>query len=628
MLRGLFWSPTPGPSDPVHQITSPPSEVRVQGRIVADARTLTDACSALISIDQLDQHHSDGRIELLLRPCERAPEQGWKVEISGLLRHPPPSPHPTLEGSRDRLQREQCWSQIRAESMVVLQQPWTPFADLRRRIARRLQAVAGQERGGLLAALTVGSAQVQLPAAVRDAFRVAGLSHTLAASGFHLSVLLGVARSVGRRTKNLQNPLAVSALAIFLCLAGAQASVVRAVLMGSTTLLIRQTGERSRAVGVLTFTLIVMLAIHPAWARSIGFQFSAAATAGLILSAPALEHRISHLLPKRLNGLAAAISIPLAALTWTLPLQLLHFGSTPLYAVPANVLAAPLLTPLTVLAMVSALLSLVAPLPVLTLLVWPVQHLAGWLIGLANLISSLPAAQILTGHPHPLVALLFLIALLPWVLPQARRWRFLLLPCAMVSVGFHTSDQFSDELVAGHRYGRHWLLARHNGRGAMVSSHGDERSCLVARRLSHVHGHRHLDWVYVLNRIPHNASDCWRQLAPSLHSNQSGIRRVHPGQTLLSPGLSLALPSDKNGAMELRAGNQRLLLLPSIQTLWNLQDQKRDFSSRLQAPMGLWVGFWTTRSQRSWLSSLQEQGVFVIGLPEKSEITAGRGSQK
>ncbi len=98
--------------------------------------------------------------------------------------------------------------------------------------------------------------------------------------------------------------------------------MVRAVLMGSTTLLIRQTGERSRAVGVLTFTLIVMLAIHPAWARSIGFQFSAAATAGLILSAPALEHRINHLLPKRLNGLAAAISIPLAALTWTLPLQL------------------------------------------------------------------------------------------------------------------------------------------------------------------------------------------------------------------------------------------------------------------------------------------------------------------
>ena len=622
MLRGLFWCiPTPGPTDPVHQITSPPSVVKVKGRIVADARTLTDTCTALVSIDRLDEHHGDGRIELLLRPCTNPPEKGWHVEISGLLRHPSPSPHPSLEGSGDRLQRQQCWSQINAKSMIVLQQPWTPFADLRRHIARRLQAVAGQERGGLLAALTVGSAQVQLPAAVQDAFRVAGLSHTLAASGFHLSVLLGVARSVGRRTPNLQIPLTVSALAAFLCLAGPQASVVRAVLMGSTTLLIRQTGERSRALGVLSLTLIVMLAIHPAWARSIGFQFSAAATAGLILSAPVLDNRIKHLLPKRLQGLAAAISIPLAALTWTLPLQLLHFGSTPLYAIPANVLTAPLLTPLTVLAMVSALLSLVAPLPMLMVFLWPVQHLAGWLIGLATWISSLPGAQILTGHPHPLVAILFLIALLPWVIPQTTRWRFLLLPCAVVAVGFHTSDQFSDEVLAGHRYGRHWLLARHNGRGAMVSSHGDARSCRIARRFAHTHGHRNLDWVYVLNGIPHDASQCWRELARTLHSHQSGRQRVNPGQTLLSPGLSLALPNDAKGAMELRAGNKRLLLLPSKQALWNLQDQ--GFNPRLQTPIGLWVGFWTTRSQRSWLSSLQQQGVFVIGLPYKSRPPEG-----
>ena len=49
----------------------------------------------------------------------------------------------------------------------------------------------GPRRGGFLAALVLGSAQVQLPDDIRAAFRMAGLSHALAASGFHLSVLLG-----------------------------------------------------------------------------------------------------------------------------------------------------------------------------------------------------------------------------------------------------------------------------------------------------------------------------------------------------------------------------------------------------------------------------------------------------
>ena len=50
-------------------------------------------------------------------------------------------------------------------------------------------------------------------------------------------------------------------------------------------------------------------------------------------------------MPDRCQGLAAALSIPVAALLWTLPLQLLHFGAMPLYALVANLLVAPLLAP-------------------------------------------------------------------------------------------------------------------------------------------------------------------------------------------------------------------------------------------------------------------------------------------
>ena len=115
-------------------------------------------------------------------------------------------------------------------------------------------------------------------------------------------------------------------------LAGAQASVVRAVLMGLAGLPIHQSSGTSRPLGVLVATLVLMLWVHPAWARSIGFQFSAAATAGMVLTAPALEARLMPCLPPKAQGLAGALAVPLAAMVWTLPCN--GFTSAPCPSTP------------------------------------------------------------------------------------------------------------------------------------------------------------------------------------------------------------------------------------------------------------------------------------------------------
>ncbi len=89
----------------------------------------------------------------------------------------------------------------------------------------------------------LGSFQVQLPEDLHLAFRVAGLSHALAASGFHLLVLLVAALEVGCSLgRSLRLALAALALSIFLICAGAQPLVVRAVLMGATALMNRDFG--------------------------------------------------------------------------------------------------------------------------------------------------------------------------------------------------------------------------------------------------------------------------------------------------------------------------------------------------------------------------------------------------
>ena len=607
LLRGLFWgAPLPQASDPSHSIQQNRSNVQLTGRLLADARRFDDACSALVAVEWIDAVRRDGRTELQLRPCPDPPRQGWRVRVRGPLKRPAAGVHPLLPGPAERLAARGSWSQLRATSIEVLSRPWTPIADLRRQIADRLQAAAGAERGGLLAALVLGSAQVQLPDALRQAFRVAGLSHALAASGFHLSVLLGAALAVGRCLgRSLRLALAALALLIFLLCAGAQPSVVRAVLMGATALLIRESGESSHGFGVLLLTLSLMLLVHPAWARSIGFQLSAAATAGLIITGPGLERWWAERLPMRLGWLAPALAVPLAAMAWTLPLQLLHFGSAPLYALLANLLAAPLLAPLTLSAMGLALASLLLPAAALPLLAWPVAQLAALLITLVSWISHWPAARLLTGHPQPWVVVLLVLGVLPWLLPCNGPWRPMGLLLTLSAVVVQGCVQLADGVVMVQRGRQHWLLARHQGRAALVSTSADASSCRMARRLADAHGHGRLDWVMLFDPVATEAMACWEGLGHRVVAPHQGRAGLAMGQRLLSDGLSVELLSDRGQAMLLRVGDQRWRLLPRPQALWALRHQGSSGDVD-----GTWLGFQPNRTERRWL----KEGGMEVGL--------------
>ncbi len=623
MAWACWWGqPRPRPLDPAHQLPldssiapgskRPQKPQLLEGTALRDSKQFQDSCRLLVATQRLDSRPIKGRTEVHLQPCQQPLKLGSRIRFYGQLRAPSLGPHPLLPGPAERLEQQGSWSQFTADQAELLSRSWTPFADARRQVARRFQALMGPRSGGLLAALVLGSAQVDLPIDLRQMFRVAGLSHALAASGFHLSILLGTTLAIAKLLpKALRLPLAVLALLSFLILAGVQPSVVRAVLMASTALLIHEGGERSRPFGVLLLTLVLMLLVNPSWARSIGFQLSAAATAGLLISAPSFQQALASRLPTWLAWLASALAVPLAALLWTLPLQLLHFGSTPLYALLANLLAAPLLVPLTLAAMALALLCLLLPgslaMAILPWVSWPVQQLALLLIGLVHWISLWPGAQLLTGHPQPWLVLLLALALVPWLMIGLRQWRpwagLVLMFCLLVQAFV----QLSDGLLVVHQYGRQWLLARHRGRAALVSTHGDDLSCRQAGKLSEAFGHGRLDWVMVTDPVASQATTCWQQLAHTVVTEHQGLMPLRPGQRLASSGLAIRPLDDSGQVLQLQVGRHRWRLLATTQAFWRWRYQQRSaLTSRLQsskaaAVKGTWLGFMPSPSQRGWL---------------------------
>jgi competence protein ComEC len=615
--------PQPGPADPLHRLQGGdgPLPVRLEGTLQEDPVMLAAGsagagpCRALLQA-------VGGRTDLHFPRCP-ALRQGWRLRLEGELRRPRPAPHPLLAGSAERLARQGSWTRLEVRDLQVLSRPPTPIADLRRRLAARLIAAAGPERGGLLAALVLGSAVVPLPVELREAFRASGLSHALAASGFHLTVLLGavmvLARPLGRPGRLL---LAGGAMLLFVLLAGPQPSVVRAVLTSSFALAALETGRRGRPLGLLALAVALMLALHPHWLFDVGFQLSVASTAGLIVSAAPLERAVLARLPARLapRRWAPELAVVLAATLWTLPLQLLHFGAVPAYAIPANLLAAPLLAPLTLGAMALAVLALTLP-ALLPLLLPPVALMAGLLLALARAAAALPMAQWQTGRPQPWLVLLLSLALLVVALPDpGPRRRWLALALVALATTLHLGQLRADQLLLVHQAGgggRTVVIARHQGRAALIGTAAEGSVCRQTRRLATGLGIGRFDWLLLLDPVASDAPDCWRDLAGRVLAYGQEAAPLAAGQRLVSAGLSVEALSMDSHALALTFGRRRWLLLPDRPAWWAARRSLeaaaagRGFGGR--ATDGLWLGFPPSRRERALVQRQAPARVWLSG---------------
>jgi competence protein ComEC len=270
---------------------------------------------------------------------------------------------------------------------------WQRVAQSLRMGLRDAAGVLDPEPAGLLPGLVVGDTD-ELSRQVQEEFRTAGLAHLLAVSGANLAIvcvsvllLLRVMR-VGPRGSAAG---AMLALVGFVVLAGPEPSVLRAGVMGAVGLLALAIGRERAALPALGTAVVLLVLWDPAMAVSFGFALSVLATAGLVLIAPRWADRLAARGVPR--GLAEALAVPAAAHLVTAPVVAGMAGQVSLISVLANLLAAPVVAPATVLGVLAAL---VAP-------VWPwlaevLVRFAGpevdWLILVARQASRVPGAAI------------------------------------------------------------------------------------------------------------------------------------------------------------------------------------------------------------------------------------------
>jgi competence protein ComEC len=251
------------------------------------------------------------------------------------------------------------------------------------------------EAGALLPSLVVGDTS-RLPDRLRADLQAAGLTHLTAVSGANVAIVAGAVLWLGTRLgvrRGLRLGIAAGVVAGFVVVARPQPSVLRAAAMGSIALLGTGLSRRPRGVPALAAAGILLLVADPWLARSAGFALSCAATAALLVLAPAWTSRWSRRMPR---PVAAALAVPAAAQAGCGPLVALLTPSVSVVAVPANLLAEPAVAPATVAGVLAALVAPVSP-PAAHLLAQAGALATGWIVRVAHTASGMPLA----GLPWP-----------------------------------------------------------------------------------------------------------------------------------------------------------------------------------------------------------------------------------
>lgn len=196
---------------------------------------------------------------------------------------------------------------------------------------------------------------------LEDGFRHAGIMHLMAVSGGHFVLMAALVRWCCARMLLPRIVVTCSMVLVYMMLIVLMYpsdSVLRAAAMGMIGCACLLCGRASQAMSALSWTVMITVILAPDMARSFGFALSCAAVCGIVMFNACCADVLDDYMP---STMAQTMALTLTAQLFTLPVQVLMSAEVPVFAILANMFAAPVVAFATLTGLFSLAVSWLSP---------------------------------------------------------------------------------------------------------------------------------------------------------------------------------------------------------------------------------------------------------------------------
>ncbi len=255
---------------------------------------------------------------------------------------------------------------------------------------------------------------------LRDKFISTGTIHIVALSGYNVTIVAeGVMKVFGLiLAQTASIILGIVTIVLFVILAGASATAVRAGIMAGIVLFARMTGRTYDAGRALFIAALIMVAYDLRIVTDISFQLSFIATFGVLFVTPKTIKWVKFL--PNIFGFRELVATTLAATITVLPILLYSTGVLSIVSIPANILILPIIPITMFMSFIVGVVGLVST--TLSIPFAYISHLLlSYILSIVDLFASIPfASVIIKKFPIVLVIVLYII-IVWWSMKKSKR---------------------------------------------------------------------------------------------------------------------------------------------------------------------------------------------------------------
>ena len=329
-------------------------------------------------------------------------------------------------------------------------------AVLRRRLIITMERSFPADTAFFAKALLLGD-RTDVNYEVNTAFKVSGISHIIAVSGLHVSILFALIVLISGRRRVLTALLGIPALLLFAAVAGFTPSITRACLMQILMLLALLFEKEYDPATALSFAALVMLFVNPLVIASASFQLSVGCMAGIFLFSKRISNWVDgfsiwkgwkgkSLRVRFRSWISGGVGVTLSAMFFTTPLVAYYFGTVSLVSILTNLLTLWAVSLIFYGIMAVCLLYFIWAKGA-AVLGWIISWLIRYVLTVSKTLSAFPLAAVYTQSIFIVLWLVLCYGLIAVFLLSKKRQPFVLICCGVLGLCLALGCSWAEPLL-------------------------------------------------------------------------------------------------------------------------------------------------------------------------------------